>query len=446
MNPDRLPPNAPEAEDGAIGCILWLPEQSINACSGRIDADAFYNPINRVAFEYMCRLHFAGKPVDMITVIGALKDSPFSQTAWTAFLNRCQDATPSAANLPYYLDILAEKATLRKIIHFCAQMNARAYDFPSGNTDDLIDEFEKGALMIRPKRSLDSIIPVRELTRMAIDEIEDTWRRQGGIEGIETGFGDLDKVTGGLKPGEMTVVAGYPGAGKTSFAMNMAEHAMLQCNRKVGVFSLEMSAVSLVKRFICSHSKVSLRNISSGFLSQNDFPKISSAAAAISKAAIWFDDSSDLSIHNLRSKARRMKQEFGIEMLVVDYLQLLNASGGSRKVETRQQEVTDISRGMKGIAKELSIPVVVLSQLNDDGKLRESRAIGQDADNVWILKEEDNETAQDTYPVKLKIVKNRNGPRNYTVNLVFLSAYTRFESASKIDDADVPAYKSPYHD
>lgn len=448
MSVDRLPPHSIEAEEGVLGCILWLPEKSMTACLDRIDSESFYDIRNRAVFDAMCDLMREGRVIDHITVVGAMKASKLVQIEWLELLDKYENATPSAANLPYYLDIMVEKATLRKILHLCTETAIEVYEH-GGDTEAFLDGFEKQALAVRPRRGLESLVSVKDLVRSALEDIEAVWNRQGAVEGISTGFPDLDKVTGGLKESEMTVVAGYPGAGKTSFAMNMAEHAMLKESRKVGIFSLEMSGVSLVKRFICSHAKVSLRNISNGYLAQNDFPKMATAAGDISKSAIWFDDSSELSIHSLRSKARRMRQEHGVELIVVDYLQLLNANGGNRKIESRQQEVTDISRGMKGIAKELSIPFVALSQLNDDGKLRESRSIGQDADNVWVLKEDADqaEHATGAREVKLRVVKNRNGPRNYDVNLTFLSEFTRFESAAKISDCDVPTdSKKPYYD
>jgi len=274
------------------------------------------------------------------------------------------------------------------------------------------------------------------------------------LSGVPSGFADFDKMTHGLHGGEMVVIAGRPSMGKTSLAMNIAEHVAVNERLPVGVFSLEMTAESLVLRMLCSRSRVNLRNVRDGFLAERDFPKLTGAAGKMAAAPLFIDDSAGLSILQLRAKARRMHQQHGIKLLVVDYLQLLHSTAARAK-ENRQQEIADISSGIKGLAKELDIPVIVLAQLNRElekdksrkprlSDLRESGSIEQDADLVGLLYKpsvDDEEGGgggdSESRPVNLLIAKQRNGPTG-DVNLTFLNSITRFESAAKVSDEDVP--------
>jgi replicative DNA helicase len=273
------------------------------------------------------------------------------------------------------------------------------------------------------------------------------------LTGVGTGFADLDKMTSGLHAGEMIVIAARPSMGKTSLAMNVAEHVAVDLKLPVGVFSLEMTSESLVLRMLCSRARVNLRNIREGFLAERDFPKLTGAAGKLANAPLFIDDSSALSILQLRAKARRMHQQYGIKLFVIDYIQLLHST--ARRAENRQQEIADISNGIKALAKELKVPVMVLSQLNREvekeknrkprlSDLRESGAIEQDADLVALLykansdEEEGSGPDQDAVAVNLLIAKQRNGPVG-DVNLTFLRSFTRFESAAKISSDDVPA-------
>jgi replicative DNA helicase len=322
--------------------------------------------------------------------------------------------------------------------------------------DGLLDEVERDVLQIAEERvSLGTKRrSIKDLVHKAINTIEDYHTRAGMLTGLGTGFPDLDKMTSGLHGGEMIVIAARPSMGKTSLAMNIAEHVAIDEKQPVGVFSLEMTAESLVLRMLCSRSRVNLRNIRDGFLAERDFPKLTGAAGKLANAPLFIDDSAGLSILQLRAKARRMYQQHGIKLFVIDYLQLLNAS--SQKIENRQQEIAQISNGIKALAKELDVPVIVLAQLNRElekdknrkprlSDLRESGAIEQDADLVGLLykpgsedKAADEEEAQqevEALPVNLLIAKQRNGPTG-DVHLTFLKSYTRYESASKV--ADVP--------
>lgn len=447
MNQDRLPPHSPDGETSILSCAFQCPSQALCRCRERLESgsDVFYDPRNRLIYEAMISVDDSGKAVDIVTVQEFLKASgKLEQVGGVTALLEIQDSVCSVSNLKYYIDIVQEKYLLRKAISTCTEIVADAYNY-EGEVEAMLDNMERKIMAIRPSRSTETAT-VKQLVSQSIQSMEESLAKQGVTDGLLTGFCDLDRMCGGLKPGEMTVIAGFPGSGKTSFAMNIGENALLKHQRKVGVFSLEMDAVSLVTRFICSHARVNLRNVRDGFLVDRDFPKITRAGLSIANSAIWFEDESDLSIHQLRAKARRLSQQHGIQLLIVDYLQLLSAVGGPRKVENRQQEVADISRGIKALSRELRIPVIALSQLNDDGRLRESRAIGQDADNVWILqpKSELVGTNGEAEPVDLVIAKARNGPRG-KVHLTFLKPYTRFESAAKIEPKDTE-YAKPYND
>jgi replicative DNA helicase len=371
-----------------------------------------------------------------------------------AYLSSLVDAVPSAANLTYYLEIVREKYLLRRTIQACSGVVGRVYDY-EGDVDALLDEVERDILHISEAREESESQKIKDLVHKAINTIEDFHQRQGMLTGISTGFVDLDKLTSGLHGGEMIVIAARPSMGKTSLAMNIAEHVVLEQRLPVGVFSLEMTAESLVLRLLCSRARVNLRDIRDGFLAERDFPKLTGAAGKLANAPLFIDDSASLSILQLRARARRMAQQHGIKLFIIDYLQLLHSTS-ARRVENRQQEIADISNGIKALAKELEVPVIVLSQLNRElekdksrkprlSDLRESGAIEQDADLVALLYkpnsgDEEEATSReeaDAVAVNLLIAKQRNGPTG-DVPLTFLKGYTRFESAAKVSADDVP--------
>ena len=454
---DRLPPHSPEAEQGVLGCVLLSPNdcmgQSIEKFKG--GAEVFYDLRHQTIFTMLAEMYDKREGIDVITLQQRLKDKQLlEEVGGIAYLSALPDAVPSAANLSYYLDIVLEKFLLRKMIHACTEVVARVYDF-EGEVDTLMDEVERDILRISESRVQSQTVTTKELVKKAINTIEDFHQRQGVLTGVGTGFVDLDKMTTGLHGGEMVVIAARPSVGKTSLAMNIAEHVTIEQRLPVGVFSLEMTAESLILRMLCSRSRVNLRNVREGFLAERDFPKLTGAAGKLANAPLFIDDSSALSILQLRAKARRMHLQYGIKLFVIDYLQLVHST--ARRAENRQQEIADISSGIKSLAKELNVPIIVLSQLNREierekgraprlSDLRESGAIEQDADVVGLLYKpksgsEDDEggpaTEEDSVPVNLLIAKQRNGPTG-DVNLTFLKSYTRFESAAKVSDEDVP--------
>src|SRR5664279_1068142 len=453
---DRLPPHSPEAEQGVLGCVLLSPNDCMGECIGRFKegAEVFYDLRHQTIFEMLVTMFDTREAIDVITVQQRLKDKQLlEQVGGISYLASLPDSVPSSANLSYYLDIVQEKYLLRKMIHTCTDVVGRVYDY-EGEVDALMDEVERDILRISESRVQSQTITIKDLVKKAITTIEDFHQRQGMLTGVGTGFTDLDKMTSGLHGGEMVVIAARPSMGKTSLAMNIAEHVAIEQRLPVGVFSLEMTAESLVLRMLCSRSRVNLRNIRDGFLAERDFPKLTGAAGKLANAPLFIDDTAALSILQLRAKARRMHLQYGIKLFVIDYLQLVHST--ARRAENRQQEIADISSGIKALAKELKVPVIVLSQLNRElerdknrkprlSDLRESGAIEQDADVVGLLykpssgDDEDSGSAveEEAVPVNLLIAKQRNGPTG-DVNLTFLKSYTRFESAAKVSDEDVP--------
>jgi replicative DNA helicase len=455
---DRLPPHALDMEQGVLGCQLLSP----NDCIGQVieklkntGVEAHYDLRHQTIQAELFEMYDNRVPIDVITLQQRLKDKGLlDQIGGIAYLAQLQDSVPSAANLSYYLEIVQEKFLLRRMIATCTDVVGRVYDY-EGDVETLLDDVEKEILRINESRAQAGTAPVKELVGKAILTVENYFSRKGVLNGIGTGFPDLDRMTDGLHGQEMIVIAARPSMGKTSLAMNIVEHVVLEQNLPAAVFSLEMSAESLVLRMLCSIARVNLRSIREGFMSEADFPKLTSAAGRLAKAKLLIDDSAGLSILQLRARARRMHQQHGVKLFVIDYLQLLHSTA-RRSQDNRQQEIADISSGIKALAKELKVPVLVLSQLNRElekdknrkprlSDLRESGAIEQDADVVGLLYKpsagDDEDGAQseeaDGLPVNLLIAKQRNGPTG-DINLTFLKSYTRFESAAKVSDEDIP--------
>lgn len=455
---DRLPPHAVEAEQGVLGCVLLSPNDCMGECIEKLkDAgpQVFYDLRHQTIYEALAAMYDARAAIDLITLQQRLKDRGLlEQVGGMAYLSQLQDAVPSAANLSYYLEIAREKFLLRRMITTCTEVVGRVYDY-EGDVEALLDEVEREVLRINESRAQGSTAPVKELVSRAIQTVENYFGKQGALNGLGTGFHDLDRMTDGLHGQEMIVIAARPSMGKTSLAMNIVEHVTLEQNLPAAVFSLEMSAESLVLRMLCSIARVNMRTIRDGFMSEADFPKLTSAAGRLAKAKLLIDDTAGLSILDLRARARRMHQQHGVRLFVIDYLQLLHSTS-RRSQDNRQQEIADISSGIKALAKELKVPVLVLSQLNRElekdksrkprlSDLRESGAIEQDADLVGLLykpsagDDDDGLPSEeaDGLPVNLLIAKQRNGPTG-DINLTFLKSYTRFESAAKVSDEDVP--------
>lgn len=445
----RSLPQSLDAEKGVLCSALLSPSVVLGECIERLEENHFYNPAHQIIYREMITLQNETKPVDFITLTQALKDKgELDKAGGAAAVSELFTFVPTASNADYYIDIVREKFLLRQLIQTCTEFASRAYD-EQGEVKVLLDEAESKVMQIGEERFKGAFADMRSEVMNAIASIEMLYKNRGGISGLATGFKKLDEMTGGLRGAEMFVVAARPSMGKTAFAMNIAEHVAVNLGKAVGVFSLEMSSSQLVQRLLCSHARVNLGRVRDGFLSQHDVSKITKSAATLSKSQIFIDDTPGISILELRAKARRMKDRHQIELIVIDYLQLLRSTS-RRAQDNRQIEISEISNGVKALAKELDIPIIVLAQLNRNpdartgaakGKprlsdLRESGSIEQDADVVGLLVrqevyEDDEESKGEVAGQgELIIAKQRNGPIG-DVPLTFLKEFTRFEDRAE---------------
>ena len=450
---DRTPPHDTAAEQGVLGCILLDPKENLSSCMAKIkDESMFYDLRHKAIYSALVQMSERSIPIDLLTLSHQLRtDGELDNIGGVAYLAELQDGVPSAANLEYYFDIVRDRGLLRKVIHTCTKAIADAYEETS-EVERLIGEVEQSVLDIQTEHSISDNITIKDHVKQAIDTIEDYFKNKGGSTGIETGFTDFDRMTTGMHGGEMIVVAARPSMGKTSLAMNIVEHVVLKEGLPVGVFSLEMSADALVMRMLCSLAGINLRDLRDGFLQNRDFPRIVDASGKLSKSGLHIDDSGGLSIIQLKARARRMWQQHGTKLFVIDYMQLLHSTS-RRGGENRQQEIAEISSGIKALAKELSVPIIVLSQLNRElekdknrkprlSDLRESGAIEQDADLVGLLYKpggadnDDDEADSEAEQINLLIAKQRNGPTG-DVRLIFRKGFTRFENAANFNDDEV---------
>lgn len=459
-NIDRLPPHSEEAERGVLGCCLLDPNRCIADCIEKLKDDgksAFYDLRHQTIYETLVEMVDSLQSVDLITVQQNLKDRQLlDQIGGIAYLSQLQDAVPSAANLSYYLGIIREKYLLRKLIQTCSGVVGRIYDF-EGDVEELIDGVESELMSVTSTRAEGGTLDTNALVTEALVEIETAFNTKGAPAGIPTGFTDIDRMLGGLQNadqgGGFYIFAARPSMGKSALMMNMAEHMAFVLNRHVGVFSLEMGARSVIKRSIGSIGRINIRE--PWKFSESEMGQLNTAQSTIRKSSKFMhvDDTGGLSILELRARARRMVQKYGIEVLFVDFLQLLHGTSKKSK-DNRQVEISEISQGLKELSKELGIPVVVLSQLNRDleknkrkprvSDLRESGSLEQDADIIGLLSHEWNE--DEDKPVKLPngaiktvfdIAKQRNGPTGL-INLQLFKEQTRFETLSQFDEVNQP--------
>lgn len=439
---DRLPPHSPEAEQGVLGCVMLSPNDCMGVCIERLKegAEVFYDLRHQTIFSTLAEMYDGREAIDIITLQQRLKNKQLlEEVGGIAYLTALPDTVPSSANLSYYLDIVLEKHVLRKMIHTCTDVVGRVYEF-EGDVAVLLDTAERDILAIRQFRSRTETQTVNEAVKDALSRMEKALDNKGGLDGMSTGFVDLDRMTGGLHGGELNIIGGFTSTGKTSLAMNIAEHIAIDQGLPVGIFSLEMSAASLATRAICSRARVDLKKARTGQFTEGDFGPLTTAATAISKACIIIDDKRGPTIATLKAKARRMKQSSGIRLLVVDYLQKVDGSSGKRE-ETDEKQLNRISTELANIAGELDVAVIALCQLNKDGKTRGSQAIAMDADNIFSIRSADSKKGDgefqhigdDVVAVDLVIEKQRNGPTG-KVPLTFLKKFVRFENAARRQD------------
>jgi replicative DNA helicase len=445
----RTPPHSVEAEQGVLGSMLISPRETIAECVEKINEEYFYVPAHRTIYDVLVDLWNAGQAIDLITFTQVLRDrSLLDIVGGAAFVTNLFTFVPTAANVQYYLEIVRDKYILREIISAATESVRRAYE-EQGEVNNLLDEVEQKIFAVGEDRFKDQMLSMKEQVMSTLESIEKLFENRGAITGVSTGFRDFDKLTSGLHHSEMIVIAARPSMGKTALAMNIAEHAAVEMNLPVAIFSLEMSAQQLVQRMLCSRARVNLAKTRDGFLAEADFPKLTHAASKLAEAKIFIDDSAGLTILELRAKARRLKAQQDVQLIIVDYLQLLRSTS-RRAQDNRQLEISEISAGLKGLAKELKIPIIVVAQLNRNpeirtgsGKgiprladLRESGSIEQDADLVGLLVREeyyadsDEERTELEGKAELIIAKQRNGPIGQ-VKLTFLKDFTRFEDRAE---------------
>lgn len=444
---DRLPPHSIEAEQAVLGCILLDARVALPLVAEVFGtAETFYDLRHQNIYAAIVEMTDQLIPVDTVTLAERLKSkNQLEACGGITYLSALVDAGTSASGVGYFAEIVEEKATLRKLITTCIQTVSKVYDNTGDTPESILSAAEQAILSVRRTRRSKSE-PIKTLVHQALEVIECQHANQGQIGGMSTGFVDIDKMHDGLHKDELIIVGGYPGFGKTAFAVNMAEHVAIELRQPVGIFSFEMAPAQLTLRMIASRARINLRNVRDGLLCNGDFSKITEAAVKIANAPIFIEKASGMTVYQLRARARRMKMEHDIKLWLIDYTQIVAESGS--KEHNREREVASISHNLKEMAGEFSDPVIALSQLNDDGQLRESRAIGQDADSVWNLErpeKKDGNQETDVVPMNLRIKKQRNGPAPVTVSLTFFKAFTRFESAAKVSREDYQSnlpYKS----
>jgi len=429
--------------------MLISPRDIIAEAVEKINEQYFYIPAHQTIYTVLVDLWNAGQGIDLITFTQVLRDRNLLDTVGgPSFVTSLFTFVPTAANVGYYLEIVRDKYILREIISACTEGARRSYE-EQDEVDNLLDEVEQRIFTVGEDRFKGQTLTMKDQVMEAIEAIEKLWEQKGSLTGLATGFTEFDRMTSGLHSSEMIVIAARPSMGKTAFVMNIVEHVAVHEKRPVAVFSLEMSSQQLVQRMLCSRARVNLKSVRDGFLADRDFDKLTNAAAKLAEANIYIDDTAGLNILELRAKARRLKSKHEIQLIVVDYLQLLRSTS-RRGQDNRQIEISEISAGIKGLAKELKIPIIVAAQLNrnpenrtGDSKgrprladLRESGSIEQDADLVGLLVRQeyyaDTDEEKDDAEGKadLIIAKQRNGPTG-DVALTFRKEFTRFEDRAR---------------
>ncbi|SFK65934.1 primary replicative DNA helicase [Marinilactibacillus piezotolerans] len=450
---DRLPPQNIEAEQSVLGSILLNPEALISAME-YIESEDFYRRAHQLIFQTMVDLSERNEAIDVITIADRLESkNQLEDIGGTPYLADIATTVPTAANVEYYSKIVEERSILRRLIQTATEIASRGYE-ESSNLPNLLDEAERKILEVSEKRSRSGFVNIETVLRETINNIDELFQNDEEITGISTGYKALDQMTAGLHEDELIILAARPGVGKTAFALNVAQNIGTKTDETVAIFSLEMGAEQLVNRMLCAEGTINASNLRTGKLTEEEFTKLFVAMGSLSKANIYIDDTPGIRTAEIRAKCRRLKQERGsLGLVVIDYLQLIEGTGR----ESRQQEVSEISRQLKKLAKELSVPVVALSQLSRGveqrqdkrpilSDLRESGSIEQDADIVAFLYrddyyrsdgDEDEPEPVDDNVVEVILEKNRSGARG-TVKLLFIKEYNKFSSLTYYPEDQIP--------
>jgi len=438
---EKIPPQNLEAEMAVLGAML-LDENAISSAVESLEADSFYNDSHRKIFSAILNLYQVNKAVDLITLADELKktgelDSVGGVSSLTALAN----AVPTAANAGHYINIVKEKKILRALITNATRIVSMCYE-SDGNVNTVVDDAEKFIFEVSDRRVKGTYLHLKEIVKDSIESIDLLYQKKAHVTGVPTGYIDFDIKTAGMQPSDLIVIAGRPSMGKSAFALGIAEYAGVVEKIPLAMFSLEMSKEQLVQRMLCAHAKVDAHKVRTGYLATSDWPRLTAAAGKLSEAPIYVDDSPAISVMELRAKARRLKAQHDIQLIILDYMQLMRGSSG---VESRQQEISEISRSLKALARELNVPVIAISQLSRAvesrtdhrpqlSDLRESGAIEQDADVVVLILREEyyNPTPENQGIAEAIIAKQRNGPVG-SLKLAFIKEYTRFENIARVE-------------
>jgi len=428
-----------EAEQAVIGSMI-MDREAIVVASEIVMGEDFYNRQYGILFETMVELNDKGYPVDLVTLQNKLKEKDVPpEVSSLEFVRDLLGMVTTSANIKYYANIVAEKSTLRRLIRLNEEIANTCY-VGKESLESILEDTEKRVFQLVQKRNTEDFTPIRQVVMNAMDRIEAASRQKGTVTGIATGFLDLDYRTAGLQPSDLILIAARPSMGKTAFVLNIAQHIAFKLNLTVAIFSLEMSKEQLVNRLFSLQSSVDAQNLRTGQLNDEEWEKLIESAGVIGRSSLFIDDTPGISIAELRTKCRKLKLEHNLSIIIIDYLQLMSGSGRS---DSRQQEISDISRALKGLARELHVPVVALSQLSRAveqrpdhrpmmSDLRESGAIEQDADVVMFIYRDDyyNHDTEKKDIAEIIIGKQRNGPIG-TVELAWLPRYTRFANLEK---------------
>lgn len=432
---ERVPPHNIEAEQAVIGAIFLEPE-AFSTASERLIATDFYRANHQAIFSTMYKLFEKGEPIDVVTVTTSLANTDqLEQSGGVTYLTDLASSVPTAANIDYYSKIVEEKSLLRRLIRSATDIVTNTFEKEDA-VEEVLDEAEKTILEVSGRKNAGAFKPIKDVLIDVYDNIEQLHNSDSDVTGIATGYRDLDRMTSGFQRNDLIIIAARPSVGKTAFALNIAQNVAVNSDENVAIFSLEMGAEQLVQRMLCAEGNIDSQRLRTGKLIDEDWKKLTMAMGSLSHSGVFIDDSPGIRVSDIRSKCRRLKQEHGLGMIIIDYLQLISGSESSK--DNRQQEVSEISRSLKGLARELEVPLIALSQLSRGvesrqdkrpmmSDLRESGSIEQDADIVGFLYRDDyyDQESEQQNIIEIILSKQRNGPTG-TIELAFVKEYNKF--------------------
>ena len=441
---DRMPPQNLEAEQSVLGAML-IEREAISRVAEFLRPEDFYRESHRLVYAATLALYNRGEAVDLITLTEQLRrEDRLEAAGGISYITSLANSVPTAANVIYHAKIVEEKALLRGLINTATHIAGLGYE-ANEEVISILDQAERMILEVANRKVTGAFVPIKDILMAALDRVEQLYHTKGGITGLPTGFKDLDRLTAGLQPSDLVLIAARPSMGKTAFVLNIAQHVAVKEKKPVAFFSLEMSKEQLVQRMLCTEATIDAQRLKIGDLKDNDWSSLVKAADRLSSAPIFIDDTPGMTVTEIRSKARRLKVEHELSLVVIDYLQLMQGSS-SGKSDNRQQEISEISRSLKSLARELNVPVLALSQLSRGvearqnkrpmlSDLRESGSLEQDADIVAFLYREDYYNHETERPniTEIIVAKHRNGPVD-TVELYFQKEFTRFKDSSKMSE------------